>query len=366
MKVIEVRNVNHALTEGLAYLLLHGVEEASRNGSVIVAPGPVTTVYTHPQERVLFSPLRDANPFFHLMEALWMMAGRNDVQWPVQFNSKFGQFSDDGATFHGAYGFRWRHWFGYDQLDIIVKELRKNPTSRRCVLAMWDASEWHYKPEGHNAEGSNIEGDLHTAVNNGKDVPCNTHAYLDVRGGRLNITVCCRSNDALWGAYGANAVHFSVLQEVMAAAVGVPVGVYTQVSNNFHAYTDVFNREKLWQLVEDGRKHDLYTAPVFHKLIPSRSTIPLVNTTSDVWFDDLRHFILNPTLTTAFEDQFFVNVAAPMYLCYQAKKAKDLVASYDWCRQIEPSDWRVACHNWLDRRNTNLKTSVPENRPEGI
>ena len=69
MKLIDATNVNQAYEKGVAYLIDEGVKEDSRNGPVVVAPGPVLTRYTHPTQRVLFSPLRDANPFFHIMEA---------------------------------------------------------------------------------------------------------------------------------------------------------------------------------------------------------------------------------------------------------------------------------------------------------
>src|SRR5580698_2494000 len=143
---IHATNVNDAVDNGFHYLAVAGVEENSRNGKVIVAPEPVLTTYTHPTERVLFSPLRDQNCFFTFFESLWMLAGRNDLAWPLYFNSKFGQFSDDSKTLWGAYGMRWREWFGYDQLPLVMKELKKNPNSRRVVLAMWDATslEDHY------------------------------------------------------------------------------------------------------------------------------------------------------------------------------------------------------------------------------
>src|ERR1039457_2230941 len=104
MHVIQARNVNDALASGLEYLADKGVEEQSRNGPVIVAPGPVTTVYERPLERVLFSPLRDANPFFATMESLWMLAGHNDVVFPAYFAKNMMNYSDGGVTLHGAYG----------------------------------------------------------------------------------------------------------------------------------------------------------------------------------------------------------------------------------------------------------------------
>src|SRR4051812_29373079 len=187
MHIIVANNVNEALSEGLNWLKAAGVRSPSRNGDVLVSPVPVVTEYAYPTERVLFSPLRDANPFFHFFEALWMLAGQRDLTWPLYFNKGFGAYSDDGVTLHGAYGYRWREWFGVDQLELIVNDLSASPDSRRAVLAMWDG-----------------EFDLEKAAEGGKDVPCNTTAFFDRRDGRLNMMVCCRSNDIYWGAYGAN------------------------------------------------------------------------------------------------------------------------------------------------------------------
>ena len=70
MHVIMVSGVNAAYAQGLRYICEHGELQNSRAGEVLVAPTPVTIVYERPQERVLFDPLRDANPVFHLMESI--------------------------------------------------------------------------------------------------------------------------------------------------------------------------------------------------------------------------------------------------------------------------------------------------------
>src|SRR5690606_9555427 len=113
---------------------------SSRNGPVAQILEPVIVTYTHPRERVLLYTERDCNPFFHLYESLWMLAGRNDVAPLAYYNKRMPEFSDDGKTFHGAYGYRWRTHFGWDQLRAIVEELRTNSNSRRVVLQMWDAN----------------------------------------------------------------------------------------------------------------------------------------------------------------------------------------------------------------------------------
>ena len=218
-RVIKVRNVNDALPEAVWWLKTAGIQEHSRNGPVLVAPGPVVTEYTHPTERVLWLKDRDANPVFHLLEALWMLAGEDAVDFLLPYNARMAEYAETDGYIHGAYGARWRRTLGMDQLIALIYELRKDKTTRQAVLQMWSS-----------------QADLGVQK---RDRPCNTHAYFDCRGGVLNMTVCCRSNDMLWGAYGANVVHFSILQEVIAHAVGVPVGVYRQFSNNFHAYTDL-------------------------------------------------------------------------------------------------------------------------------
>ena len=289
-------NVNQAYADGLMYMRVAGVKETSRYGDVLVAPEPVTTIYTQPTKRVLFSPLRDANPFFHLMEFLWMIAGRDDVAFLQQFNSKYN-FSDDGIIVPGAYGHRWRVKYGTDQIGSVVTELQRNPDSRRAMLVMADAS------------------DLTRALRGTKDQPCNTGIYFDRRGGRLNMTVLCRSNDIIWGTFGANVVHFSMLQEFVAAWIDCPVGVYRQFSNNYHYYPANFTHD-LFQAAEDAKRHDYYEH--FDICNPH----PLVNSYISRWEDDLENFMRNPLQKGLYNDTFFSTVAAPMYWAWHVRKEK--------------------------------------------
>jgi hypothetical protein len=112
MKVIEARNAHTMYPEALRQLRLFGKERDSRNGPVTKFDGPCTLLYNRPEERVVFWRERDANPFFHLLESLWMLAGRNDVAYPAGIVKTMVDFSDDGRTYNGAYGYRWRHHFG--------------------------------------------------------------------------------------------------------------------------------------------------------------------------------------------------------------------------------------------------------------
>ena len=323
---IEVLSVSQALACGLDMLFHAGQPENSRNGPVLVAPEPAMTTYTHPTRRVIFSPLRDANPFFHMMEALWMLAGKNDLAFPLMFNKRFKEYSDDGKVLAGAYGFRWRKYFGRDQLDLIIRELKANPESRRAVLTMWSPND--------------LGG-------TGRDLPCNTQIYFDCRGGKLNMTVTNRSNDALWGAFGANAVHFSVLLEYMAAAIGIPIGLYRQFSNNLHVYTDILSAEKARTMCEDLMVTDYYLMePEQDNFVEPRR----LNMTGQAqWDKDLARFMATPDVRpSAYGEPFFAEVAYPMYRAWEHRTHKE---SEDMAREIRAQDWGLACLEWLQRRH---------------
>lgn len=343
---INVDNVNEALPAGLRWLAnMNGVDEESRNGPVRVSPTPVCTTYAKPMERVLFSPLRDANPFFHLFESLWMLAGRNDVRFPTMFNARFDQFSDDGEIFHGAYGHRWRVAFGYDQIAAVVALLKRDPSTRRAVLQMWDAT-CNYEGFGQN--------DLIMA-DDGLDVPCNTHGYFRINDGALDFTVLCRSNDTLWGAYGANAVHFSILQEYVAAHVGVPVGQFYQFSHNFHYYGNtVGDYIKAMNLARDAEAHNLYETKLLRPM-------PLIADPSNwdlslpLFLDYAEHGV---TVAPTFTEPFFAHVAMPMIWAWRAHKAKEYKLADDYARQIVADDWRVTCIAWLERRAMKLRDKL--------
>jgi len=342
---LTVRNVNHAfyeLVSGIDSGKIPTVRRPSRVGEILQIPEPLLLTYTHPREKVLLNPARDCNPFFHLYESLWMLAGRNDVAPLACYNSRMPEFSDDGSTFHGAYGYRWRKWFGFDQLDAIVDELRKDPNSRRCVLQMWDST---VEPP-HTIECS----DPYMAVNGGKDVPCNTQAYFSVRrecvtlpdyhdqtdgsyAEYLDMTVCNRSNDIVWGMLGANAVHFAILQEYLAARIGVEVGVYNQFTNNAHVYTERFTPEK-WL---DGWEPSY---PIYKKR------------DMDIPQEELEQFVADQSAsdcTGEYNHPFLEHVAKPMCWAFHAHKERNGMA-VGIADTIASLDWREAAITWLCRR----------------
>lgn len=371
MHVIDARNVNDAYRKGLRLMHQLGQERPSRNGGVLRITEPVSTVYHQPVERVLFDLKRDANPFFHLFEALWMLHGGNDVQTLDHILKSFAQFSDDGRTYHGAYGHRWRHWpihsptytTELDQIAKAIEMLEADPTNRRVVIGMWDPAR-----------------DLGT---NSKDIPCNDIIFLEIDDNHLNMAIGNRSNDIIWGCYGANAVHMSMLFEYLCAQLGCLFGTMTQISFNFHAY-----------LATPYRWEDFYP-PTMHEEIDwtdedldwvnnyetvddgerNMGVHPLV-TARDSFDDELHAFIsaikndrsVSSLNREGWDNAFFARVAIPMHLAMEYCKTKE----YDRALEIvtvanemgeEDIDWLTSAHQWISRRR-DAKVSASYRIPE--
>ena len=298
------------------------VESESRVGRIKRVPVPVCIEFCRPEHRVLFNVARDANPFFHLFESIWMLAGRNDVKPLNYFNSAYGDIvSDDGETANGAYGYRWRQAHLCDQIAMIIRELRSNPTSRRCVLQMWDTCSDLKKISGRHYS---------------KDVCCNTHIYFAIRDGRLVMTVCNRSNDMVWGMLGANVVHFSILQEHIAHSLYIPCGSYFQFTNDLHVYT------------EAGRwKPEEWLAEFPNMRYPA--TFP-VGSDADLSSLECNQFIDENWTGLAYKSRLLAMVAKPMFDAFAFHKQREYTKALDRLKDVHAEDWRRAGTEWIERR----------------
>jgi hypothetical protein len=330
MYVINAENVNDALDQGLRLMAAEGVAVPSRNGMTLELPAPVTTVYKNPAQRVLVSSARDANPFFHLMESLWILAGRDDVKFLSEFNKRMVDFSDDRFIFNAPYGYRLRKAFGQDQLQRVIDILTNDPNSRQAVCQIWDSA------------------DLNKDT---RDKACNMSIVFRMRNQRLDMTVYNRSNDMIWGAYGANVLQFSMIQEYVAASLGVKMGTYTQVSNSFHVYTegaagDVYNRtntgfqgnfnpyeycECLVRMSHAGMRFFNQDLKQFFKL-----------------YDDFGLVEVNQC--SNWRSAYFEDLVMPMLLVYLVHKTEGPVEASKHLKLLVADDWRMACGTWLETR----------------
>lgn len=342
--------------------LIHGFESGeirtttspSRVGDVRLIPEPVTLTYYEPRQRVLFNQARDCNPFFHLYEAMWMLAGRNDIAPLAYYSSGYPAQVDDGnGVANGAYGYRWRRtqvvdgsnaspgdvpWKMVDQLDVVIDHLKRKPESRRVVLQMW-----------------NVDDDL-LKIDSSKDVCCNTAVYFMILNGKLEMTVTNRSNDLIWGSLGANFVHFSFLQEYVANCLGIEMGCYHQFSNNLHSYTSRWTPEK-W-LGDETPNYYRRSHDEVPKLVQDRAAFDnevkfLVEVHSNV-------LGLHVLPEEELNEPFLRDVFRPMCTAFHLHKERRYGLALSELDNVQAMDWQIAGRDWIQKRKEKWEGSPSE------
>ena len=312
MYLFKAANSNDMARQVYPVLEAKGIIRASRNGRVLVFPLPVTMIYTDPLYRCNFTLNRKANPVFHHMEAMWMLAGRNDVAFLDIFNSNMKNYSDDGVHFNVAYGHRMRKHFGHDQLAECIDMLSTDLDSRQAVIQLWD----------HN--------DLTLDT---KDKACNMSMIFSVDEQDLvNLMVFNRSNDAVYGGVtGANPVHFSYFLQYVAEQLDLEVGRMTFVSNNLHVYLDLYDHWKnmIWDAAisipirMDYKLGSLYEIELFCTMAEKQGTID----------------------TEGWESRTLTFVTIPMFNYWVNRKEHPNVAA-EWINKIISPDWSMAVSLW--------------------
>ena len=333
MKIIQAYNAEDAFYKGIKLFYEEGVSVVSRGLRTLEVPRPVCTVYENPVQRIIMNPVRDINPFLFFFESLWVLAGRQDVGFLELFNKRMREFSDNGHTFHAAYGHRLRHHFNNDQIKEVINLLRKKPDTRQAVLQIWDC-----------------EKDLNVSS---RDIPCNNLVYFKIRNGHLNMTVCCRSNDFLWGVTGANVVQFSVLQEYISLCLNVQIGIYRQISDSFHVYLDGPGGDA-WNKVRSIQNpyKNVYDSL---KIIPFPLFQPqdLNEFNEDLYIFFTHHDEGKSVQPDIFFTPYFKELVPILYnawLIHKDSKEGFRYLNLTVDDQYKNIDWIVACKNWLQRR----------------
>ena len=154
--------------------------------------------------------------FSCLGELCWYLSASNQLDFIRYYLPEYAEASDDGSTVHGAYGPRLFNWEGRSQWAIVQSVLEKKPDSRQAVLQLFDGKD---------------------LIAPHKDIPCTCVLQFLRRGGKLHLLATMRSNDAYKGL-PHDVFSFTMMQEIMACALGVDVGTYKHFAGSFHLYDE--------------------------------------------------------------------------------------------------------------------------------
>lgn len=120
-------------------------------------------------------------PVTAFAELCWTLSGVRKLDWLQKHTKMWDDFANENNEVEAAYGYRWRHMFGRDQLLDGINALKKDPSDRQIFISAWD--------NGKDGLGN------HWTSN----VPCPTSFCVNIINNKVNMTVFLRSSDTIVG-----------------------------------------------------------------------------------------------------------------------------------------------------------------------
>jgi len=79
-------------------------------------------------------------------EILWILQGRSDIGYLndndlTYWNADYERSGRTDGTLGPVYGVQWRNFNGVDQIRKLIREIKKNPHSRRLMVNAWNAAD---------------------------------------------------------------------------------------------------------------------------------------------------------------------------------------------------------------------------------
>jgi thymidylate synthase len=186
-----------------------------------------------------------------IAEQVWFITGDKDTEFLRKYTKMWDEFIEEDGTITSAYGYRWQHHFGRNQLDQLVSHLTEEPHSRQGVIITWDAADDGLYGKGLKATYK-------------KNAPCPFAFTVNIIGGRLHMHNIVRSNDMMLGC-PFDTFGFTLLMYTLAQKLGVKPGIYTHTISNAHIYdthydgaTELINRTNDHQNIFPNLPENIY------------------------------------------------------------------------------------------------------------
>lgn len=214
--------IDEILIELYENLLADGAENVGTRGGMLEKLGVLFRM-KNPRARISRSQDR-GKPFSALGELLWYLAGSDSLEFIKEYIPQYEKDAEDGVL-AGAYGPRIFAMRGsINQLDNVISLLKRNPSSKRAVIQLYDAAD--------------------IAVRY-KEIPCTIALQFLIRDGLLHASVTMRSNDAYKGL-PHDVFCFTMLQEMISARLSVEVGEYLHYATSMHVYNESIEAMKTY------------------------------------------------------------------------------------------------------------------------
>jgi thymidylate synthase len=152
-------------------------------------------------------------------ELVWFLKGDTNIKYLREHGvSIWDEWCDEHLDLGPVYGKQWRNWEGpsgetYDQIDWLIKEIRRNPDSRRLVVSAWNVAD----------------------IERMKLPPCHCLFQFNVTNGKLSCQLYQRSADIFLGV-PFNIASYALLTHLIARECGLEVGEFVHTFGDAHLY----------------------------------------------------------------------------------------------------------------------------------
>src|SRR6201994_236107 len=170
-------------------------------------------------------------------ELIWFLNGDTNVRY-LQQNGVgiWDEWADADGELGPVYGKQWRAWEGadgkvYDQIAWLLKEIDRNPNSRRLIVSAWNVPD----------------------IERMKLPPCHCLFQFYVAEGRLSCQLYQRSADLFLGV-PFNIASYALLTHMMAAQSRLAVGEFIWTGGACHIYDNHVEQVQL-QLSREPRPY---------------------------------------------------------------------------------------------------------------
>ncbi|MBX3596876.1 MAG: thymidylate synthase [Rhizobiaceae bacterium] len=161
-------------------------------------------------------------------ELLWFLAGDTNIKY-LNDNGVtiWDEWADENGDLGPVYGKQWRSWPNgrdgetIDQIQNLIKELERNPHSRRLIVTAWNPAE----------------------VDAMALPPCHCLFQFYVADGKLSCQLYQRSADIFLGV-PFNIASYALLTMMIAQVRGLGLGDFVHTLGDAHLYSNHFEQAR--------------------------------------------------------------------------------------------------------------------------
>jgi thymidylate synthase len=186
-----------------------------------------------PTDLLISYPSRKFNPTYAVTEWLWYLSRNRSTVNIGKMAKIWDMIKDENEECESNYG---EYLFSTGQWDWVVKELVDDEDSRRATIAV--NQPYHKKA-------------------NPLDIPCTQFIQFFIRDNELNMGVCMRSNDVIFG-FCNDLFTFALFHQLMYNDLkkhysDLKLGKYTHNAGSMHIYERHYEMAK--NIIDEGGEH---------------------------------------------------------------------------------------------------------------